>query len=530
MKVRKLIIVDDEKNIRLGLKTMIERQYPSAYQIELASNGQMALELNRASRADLILTDIRMPVLDGIRLLEELDREPGGRRPAVVLLSGYDDFEYAKTAIRYKVKDYLLKPIQRTELFDMLNRVDKELSELEASNLERRQEKYELQLEQHKNRVRQLLFGTGPVTEEELQQMKEEWADRISPASAYAVAMVLCRYVDGSVMPTGEIQRLVERLSQSMDVRAELALTDVEGRLILAGNTANWYQELARQAEQKGWNGFRIGISTEQRDLAQMHEQYQEAQAALRYTFLHPSAYYIEYDAALTKRMNPPLPYGALRKLGNMLGTDRMEEMKRLLASIFELDHLKQIDMTYLEKVSGLINENVFDEVFRRYGESSVEVLKMYKLVGSLNNFQSFNEYYRKLEYLLVSVNDYVSRIRLAHSEHADMKEAVRYIHEHYERPLNMAMVSNHVSLNYSYFSEAFKAYTGDNFVSYLKKVRIQRAKELLLHKSSMKMAEISLAVGFENSKQFSRVFKELEGVSPHEYRQLGGMEAGHGK
>ncbi|MFD1136516.1 response regulator [Paenibacillus urinalis] len=525
MKVRKLIIVDDEKNIRLGLKTMIEREYPSAYHIELASNGQMALELNRAARADLILTDIRMPVLDGIRLLEELDRETGGRKPAVVLLSGYDDFEYAKTAIRYKVKDYLLKPIQRTELFDMLNRVDKELSELEAANLERTQEKHELQMEQRKNRLRQLLFGRGPVMEEELQQ-----AARILPASSYAVAMVLCRYVDGSVMPTGEIQRLVERLSHSMDVRAELVLTDIEGRLILAGNTSDWYQELARQAEEKGWNGFRIGISTEQNDLAQVREQYLEAQAALRYTFLHPSAYYIEYDAALTNRMNYPLPYGSLRKLGNMLGTDRVDEMKKLLASIFELDHLKQMDMTYLEKVSGLINENVFDEVFRKYGESSVEVLKMYRLVGSLNNFQSFNEYYRKLEYLLVSVNDYVSRIRLAHSEHADMKEAVRYIQEHYERPLNMAMVSNHVSLNYSYFSEAFKAYTGDNFVSYLKKVRIQRAKELLLNKSTMKMAEISLAVGFENSKQFSRVFKELEGVSPHEYRQLGGMDTERGE
>jgi len=107
------------------------------------------------------------------------------------------------------------------------------------------------------------------------------------------------------------------------------------------------------------------------------------------------------------------------------------------------------------------------------------------------------------------------------------MKEAVAYIESHYHRPLNMAIVSNHVSLNYSYFSEAFKAYTGENFVTYLKKVRIRKAKELLEGGSS-KLSEISNAVGFENTRHFSRVFKELEGVSPQEYRDK--LVAGNGR
>jgi two-component system response regulator YesN len=81
-----------------------------------------------------------------------------------------------------------------------------------------------------------------------------------------------------------------------------------------------------------------------------------------------------------------------------------------------------------------------------------------------------------------------------------------------------MAMVSNYVSLSYSYFSEAFKAYTGESFVVYLKKVRIRHAKKLL-SENRVKLAEVSEAVGFENSKQFARVFKELEGISPGEYR-----------
>lgn len=98
------------------------------------------------------------------------------------------------------------------------------------------------------------------------------------------------------------------------------------------------------------------------------------------------------------------------------------------------------------------------------------------------------------------------------------MEEALAYIEANYARPLNMAMVSNYVSLNYSYFSEAFKAYTGESFVLYLKKVRIRHAKELLAD-NRVKLASVSESVGFENSKQFARVFKELEGISPGEYR-----------
>jgi two-component system response regulator YesN len=104
------------------------------------------------------------------------------------------------------------------------------------------------------------------------------------------------------------------------------------------------------------------------------------------------------------------------------------------------------------------------------------------------------------------------------------MKKALDYIEANYARPLNMAMVSNHVSLNYSYFSEAFKAYTGESFVLYLKKVRIRHAKTLLAG-NLVKLGEVSEAVGFENSKQFTRVFKELEGISPGEYRAKALME-----
>lgn len=132
--MKKLLIIDDEKNIRYGLKTMIEREFPSVYTITMASNGAEGFEIFKTEGADIIITDIRMPVMDGITLLEQISKVTSGEKsPAVLILSGYDDFEYAKSAIRYRVKDYLLKPIRRDELFEILKNIDKEQEEQDLS-------------------------------------------------------------------------------------------------------------------------------------------------------------------------------------------------------------------------------------------------------------------------------------------------------------------------------------------------------------------------------------------------------------
>lgn len=114
--------------------------------------------------------------------------------------------------------------------------------------------------------------------------------------------------------------------------------------------------------------------------------------------------------------------------------------------------------------------------------------------------------------------------MKQVHVDHIEIKRAVKYMEENYARDLNMAMVSNYVSLNYTYFSKIFKEYTGDNFVGYLKKIRISRAKELL-ESSHSKVYEIAEQVGFENTKLFTRVFKEKEGITPQEYRAKRYME-----
>lgn len=509
----KLLIVDDERMIRQGLQAMIEREYPSQYSIVLAGNGAEALELFRQEHSDIIITDIRMPVMDGITLLEHLSAEAApGEDPAVVILSGYDDFEYAKSAIRYRAKDYLLKPIRRDELFSILEQIVQEKKE-RASGVHRLEQEAEgFRRELRSARLQGLLMPQkvqpSPEQQEELDRLEVP----------FTVGVLNYYYSDGARMKPEEVQGLAERLAGPLEQKFIEILTDWEGKLVLVGSGREGFLELSRQAGVRELKGLIIGIGSSGRRPEEFQTCYKEACRALQYTFLSPQASFMDYADIQANRLNFPSPDEEQRKLLNMLGTDREKEIRSLLGVIFQIEHLPQLDLAYLESVGRSMNERVLDEVFRVHGEASVEVLKLYRTVGDLYNYRHFHDYYRALEHLLISINEYIIGIRTAHSEHADMEEALAYIESHYSRPLNMAMVSNYVSLSYSYFSEAFKAYTGESFVVYLKKVRIRHAKKLL-SENRVKLAEVSEAVGFENSKQFARVFKELEGISPGEYR-----------
>ncbi|WP_334077505.1 response regulator [Paenibacillus sanfengchensis] len=515
----KLLIVDDEKNIRFGLKAMIERDFPGKHLVMTARQGAEALELYRAEEADIIITDIRMPVMDGITLIEKLAEKahqgPSGGRPIVIILSGYEDFEYAKAAIRYQVMDYLLKPIRRDELFAALRKSEEELGRrAEWAEQIAVTEAYRVQLQS--KRLQEVLLQEDSPPDTEVQLGEEIGFDRYS--TPFAVAVITYKYEDGLRMKRDELQLLAEHMLSSVNGLINASFQDQEGRVVLIGGPQRKFAEMAKLAEEKELDGLLMGISEEGTRPEDILTCYREARESLDYTFIYPKTRLIWYSELSDARMNYPVPEEEIRKLGNMLGTNRGKEIGELLHDIFKLDRLAGIDLAYLEAVGKRINEQVLDEVFRVYGEASVEVLKLYRKVGNMASFRHFHDYYRSLKQLLLNLDEYIRGIRSAHSGNEEMRAAVAYIEENYHRTLNMAMVSNYVSLNYTYFSEAFKAYTGESFVVYLKKIRIGKAKEMI-GTGTLKLSEIGAAVGFENTKQFSKVFKELEGISPYEYR-----------
>ncbi|WP_276356004.1 response regulator [Cohnella caldifontis] len=510
--MRTLLVADDEKNIRLGLKAMIEREFPGRYRVLLAGDGKQALSLCGEEHPEVVITDIRMPEMDGIELIRELSAKPDV--PALLILSGYDDFAYAKEAIRHKVREYLLKPIVREDLFAALNRIEADLEREEAvhSRLEATERYREgMQL----STLRYVWTSPGVSPGEAEAKCRDAGLDRFG--SSYYV---------GILDAPGHQRNLIRGKQYLRGKRRDgdwLAFESEDGRLCVLTADPELFEEMT--ADLSSTNGaagtYAAGLSGEGRSLAEIRAKYEEACHALKYRVLlgPPESALIRYDAVRDRGRSRRVPEETVRKLANMLGTGRDKEMKALLLELLGPEAAAEADIGYLEEACRLLNEWVFDQAFRTYGEASVEVLKTYRLAGSLYHFPHVRDYLHAVEGLLYALDEYVRDLKSVHDDQNEMARALAYIHANFDKDLTMAVVSNHVSLNYSYFSERFKEYTGESFTNYLKKVRIGKAKELLAQTND-RVYEISRKVGFDNPKQFNRVFRESEGITAMEFRQ----------
>ncbi|CAG5086297.1 Two component transcriptional regulator, AraC familyYesN5 [Thermobacillus xylanilyticus] len=509
--MRTLLIVDDERNIRLGLKAMIDRECADRYETLTAESGREALDIIRSRKTDILITDIRMPEMDGFALIREAAE--AGHRPAVIILSGYDDFAYAREAIQYGVKEYLLKPIVREELYRALDRVEEALRRAEQT------EELRQQAERYRTDMAASVFAyllVGDSADEAVVMQRAEAAgltELLTPD--YAVGVLKTA---GDPLGRAKAEDwLKQRAAEGM--RA-IWTVDRDGLLVFASPDPGLAEMLAGELARICEPPVYVGLSEREDSAARLPERYRQAKRALKRSLVMPPV----RSAVLTASpacgaFAADVPMDEVRKLANMLGTGRDQEMAALAGRLFELPESPDGGVAYIEALSRALNEQVFDQVFRTFGEESVEVLKLHRRVGSLDHYASLADYRRDVEELLLLLSDYIRSLRSAHAEHKEMRAAVAYIRENYWKDLNMAMAANHVSLNYAYFGQLFKEYTGESFVSYLRRVRIEKAKELLVH-TDAKVYEIAERVGFDNVKHFNRVFKEHEGITALEYRQ----------
>ncbi|MEK3888446.1 response regulator transcription factor [Bacillus sp. FSL K6-3431] len=493
----KVLIVDDERNIRHGIQAMITRKFPQTFECIVANNGVSALELMQTDEVDILLTDIKMPEMDGIRLVKEIQKLKC--KPEVIIISGYDDFEYAKQAIKYQVKDYLLKPINRNELYDTLERI---LQDVESAN--------DATNDFDEYRANQLnyIFIHPNIIEKEIEAICLKVLLGRFSGGYYVGAMI-----DNGTEKLAQIRAITTKRKSGEEV---LCFSDKNRNMVLITSTASIFTEISLQYEGKD---CAIGVSEKQYYYSKMKKAYEQSIFALKNHFLFTGKTCIQYADLKHKDVDKNVPIDDLKKIANMLGTNRDQEIKTRLLEVLNVGEISTLGIAYMEKLHIAINTIILDSAYSKLGEESIEILKHHDKVGDMYNFENFYDYYYALEQLILLLHEYSKQLKSVYSEQKNMEKAIRYIHENYHKDLNMAVVSNHVSLNYSYFSHMFKEYTGNSFVDYLKKVRVNQSKKLLTS-PDLKIFEISYMVGYKNPKQFTRVFRELEGVSPKEYNR----------
>lgn len=487
--MKTLLIVEDEKMIRQGIKTMVQRSGVPVEVIIECNNGETALEIIREQKIDVMFTDIRMPKMDGIELVKRM--QSCEHVPITVAVSGYDDFSYAVEMLRNGVREYLLKPIEREQISEILEKLNKEIESRKEQQATQRQIGYQ--------QIKHMLLS-HEMTEEELTAIEKQYSQQAGNQLADAQYYVCCK---NSAKREAQVQECVylDRVDRNDVYIVPCASLDT----LLQKELGEDY----------------VGISGIHKGVRQLKQAYVEALSMRQQAYMRnrnvchyeseeervPQNLVAEAEKLLTEECT-------MQKV-QLLGTERTEELSKSFKQLFFVVRNGRITAKQYETVLS----QFFAEVERTYTSALTDVDELLKECKDIWTADCVDAYEEKLMEFVVLLQEKINHQFDVNKNTQKMRSAIDYIEAHYADDLNMAVVSNYISMNYSLFSYSFKQYTGSNFVNYLKDIRMREAKKLLAE-TELKIIEISQTVGYDNEKHFMKLFKNTYGVSPTEYRK----------
>lgn len=511
--MRKLLIVDDEKVIRAGIKIIIERANTSFTKVYEAKNGEEGLDLVKEKDIDLVITDIKMPKMDGITFIKELNKN--GKNIRVIILSGYDEFAYAQEALKYGATAYLLKPVDKYELLDFIKQVEGDLDK--EAHLVAKEDHINKYIEQFSNNELNYIFLNDYITNEEIDKIIDTIQLDVLH-DPYYVAFISLKTNKANDPWEENFKKQVNQYLSSLNIKM-VCFWDAKGQFIMIVSQRLELKEFVAFLNTNNFHNLVIGISQISSRGADIKELYHQACEANKYKIIVPKeSLIITYEEINSRSSNNDLPINSIIKTQQMMGAKTNFEIDIQLKNIFNLELINRSKIHYLEEVVQNINRYIVQHYHNIIPQFTEPLSQKFRHITDVYRYQHISNYIKDIRAYIFAINDYLWQMNneLITSNGIDM--AIKYIKDHYDKDLNMAMVANHVSLNYSYFSQLFKERTNMNFVDYLKEVRVKKSMELL-RDPNYKIYEVAEKVGYQNSKHFTKIFRSVTGISPSEYR-----------
>lgn len=526
----KIMIVDDEADVREGIASHINWDKLHMEVVGLAENGKDALEKAENYEVDIVLTDIKMPFLDGLEMSRQLLKlHPYCK---IIILTGFDEFEYAQEAIRLNAAEYVLKPVNVLELTEVLERVKETLDKSieEKRNIDFLKKRYEEALPVLKGRFLSNML-TGYYEENKLDEQMEFYDVKIRGYRYYSsvvfeitrikgdrpsVSMELVNLsVHGIIRECFENRCGCEVIIESFGIVAITAWNkeQIDKVISITNEVCQKCRHILDVEVTAGIGRLRAGIH-------ELHYSFREAKEALEYKIIIGvgSAIYIEdmeqvqpiqaaYDSCSEKLLLSAIKFGSSQNLGSLISDmfDRASTYDEWDQRIFILNFInsiykivKEYNLQNENQIWGPLKKLMEDTVHWNIKENSIE----------------------KDCYVICSrISSCISQKR-ENAAKLLIKEAKKYIEEHYgESDLSVEKICSRLHVSQSYFSTLFRKETGISYVQYLTEVRMANAI-MLLQETDYKTYIISKMVGYDDPNYFSHVFKRRFGMSPVKYRQ----------
>ena len=501
MKCR-LLLVEDEYEIRQGIRLLLDWDSHGFEIIGEAGNGLQALELLARQQPHILLTDIRMPGMDGVELTKTVQmRYP---QIKVVVLSGYSDYEYVRSCFQFGAVDYILKPMLSAG--ELLSVLEKAAGLIPGLSLERGA------VVTPENLLQSFLSGAD-VEERAL-------SERCLPGPFYQLMAMDVPYVLGKMQDMGQCQELLRQAGAAVLPERQTVSLVLENRklLLCCGASQPGQTEcdaLKKIAEKMaGYLGDGFWVAGEAVDSwKKLRDQWrEELSSQLQKRFYYRRKIFLpsweirtdhhspEYDR---KRFETFLNDGRMMEVVSMLLEHTGEWIRE---SRFEEHQLKSVLHHALYQVIDYLEGTDLPQE---------EIMRMRRsYVVRINNARFAEELLRVLEEIGKELEHYCLLERNPSPE-----DILGYIEEHYSENLTLAMLAEKFSFNYSYLSAYFSAHYQKNFTEYLNTVRIEKARQLL-REGELTVAEVGERVGYTDNSYFSGVFKKHTGVTPTLYRR----------
>ena len=539
----KIFLAEDEVIVRETIKRMIPWEDLGFELVGEAADGEMALPLLLRQKPDLLITDIKMPFMDGLTLAKVAKKEIPGLK--VVILSGYDDFSYAKQAINIGVEDYLLKPITKNALIERLTEIR---SRYEHEKTQKEYyEKFHREMQAYeKNSSRDFFEAlvSGSMDMMEIYRRSEKLGLDIV-AEAYNVLIFTMNCEEDF---SGQREGYSEWEAESLELLEEF-FSENTSAMLFRCNIFSYGVLIKGQKETIGEN-TRSCVSEIQRILDRKEQKRQWFVAAgepvERLSQIQKSYY------SASKAFSQRYLYDE-----NILYYDEMASMEKKNVTEDDSTYLQKVDVNALNPAilqkflsNGLLEEteNFVKDYFYAIGQEPLEslVFRNYVTLNVRFSVMSFlkeigcdtrtleqedtedvlSESSKSLENAIAYAEKIISQAIALRDQNSGnknrsiLKTAVDFIDSHYmEEDMSLNKAANAANVSANHFSALFSQNMGQTFIEYLTNLRMNKAKEYL-RCTSMRSSEIAGEIGYKDAHYFSYLFKKTQGMTPSDYRK----------
>ncbi len=533
----KMIIADDEEIVRDGLRNIISWQELGIEIIGTASDGEEAYERCRELTPDILFTDIRMPLMDGLELATRLKEEK--RDIKIIIISGIQDFNYAKTALDLDAEGYILKPVKINELREVITRVANKI------NMKRNMENEMLSLKKQliesipsirDNFLRDLILGTFYDNEDIVKKLAYlNIQFRIDENITVAVLQI-DDYHDIITNYDEERKQLLKLLIQDIaekvinNYNSGICIHTGDNEFVIVFNEATQTgkrtipicEEIMSRVYELAQATVSIGLGRPACGISEISCSYREALEAVRYKFYTGNNSLLNIDDFLgdMNDINFIYIFDMEKQLMDCIKLGDSSKVMRILDDIFNTFYAnKKMHSSYLQSMcieivsisSGITYE--FNEDIEKIIGSHSQILDNILCKDNLSELKKY-----MLSILLKITNHIAGKYKKKSEDNINKIKGI--INERYMEDISISGISEEIYLTPNYVSLIFKRETNMTITEYITGIRMMKAKELLMT-TDLKVQEIAELVGYENPHYFSTVFKKQTGVHPMKYRSL---------